>query len=223
MTPTRNQPLPHALLAVFFDMDGTLYHDEVINQRYRQAALDLLVERFSITATEAKARFDEQRKRMTAQNGYKPSITRSLHGLGIDWPDWNREALARLEIEDRLRPDHHLAQGLKSLRSRVKLSVVTNNSGPMTKKTLRYLGLSDCFDDVVSITVSEHMKPDEAIYHCALSRLGLSDKGANCLVVGDRYEIDLLPGENLGMVSRLCQTRVRLMEILDEVERHLQG
>ncbi|MBI5366408.1 MAG: HAD family hydrolase [Planctomycetes bacterium] len=85
---------------------------------------------------------------------------------------------------------------LERLRPRFRLGVVSNFYGNLAP-ILDEFGIAPLLDVALDSAVEGVRKPDPAIYHLALSRLGLPGK-AVCMI-GDSLERDIAPARALGM------------------------
>lgn len=100
------------------------------------------------------------------------------------------EVMARIELT--LRPRPRLLDWIRRLRTRgIKVGAVTNSW-----KTLSDAGIDDEFDVVVHSWREGVRKPEPAIYHLALERLGV--KGPEAVYLDD-IGANLKPAQELGM------------------------
>jgi putative hydrolase of the HAD superfamily len=91
---------------------------------------------------------------------------------------------------------------LKDLRTRHRLSVVSNTHSPaMVPGLLASLGVADLFDAVVLSVDVGRRKPHPLIYRTALDRLGIA--AGDAVFVGDSYPADYLGPSALGITSFL--------------------
>ena len=85
---------------------------------------------------------------------------------------------------------------LEALRSRFKLSVISNANGTVREK-LRRVGLLDFFEMVLDSHEEGIEKPDPRIFQAALDRTGA--RAAQSLYIGDIYHIDVVGARAAGM------------------------
>ena len=86
------------------------------------------------------------------------------------------------------------------LRGRSRLGVVSNfDYTPTVHRILEALGLRERFDTVVVSDTVGWRKPEPAIFQAAFDELGV--RGADCLFVGDRADIDVLGAKGVGMAA----------------------
>lgn len=122
------------------------------------------------------------------------SFTEAILRCGIQSSDlvqsvYDRYMRVRLTSLD-LFPDARPA--LQRLYGQYKLAIVTNgNTHPS------YVGLEPLLDDIVVAAAVGYRKPDPAIYHLTLQRLGVSS--AQALHVGDHPLEDVKAAQSAGM------------------------
>ena len=85
---------------------------------------------------------------------------------------------------------------LTTLQGKYKLGVISNNFGN-TQGWCDEYGLSPLLDVVIDSTVLGVWKPDAAIFHAALSELGMPAEAA--IYVGDTYLQDMVGAKGVGM------------------------
>ena len=89
---------------------------------------------------------------------------------------------------------------LEALRSRFRMSVISNANGTVREK-LRRVGLLPFFETVLDSHEEGVEKPDPRIFHAALERTGTRVEEA--LYVGDIYHIDVAGARAAGMEAVL--------------------
>jgi len=182
---------------LIFDLDGTLYEEERLLKLYKLASISILSEFMEIDKEEAKKRLEEKRERLKRNLGYKPSLAYTLKALGVPTSFRNSKFDELIKPELFLKRDRRLREFLMGLKRRFRLAVVTNNTKCITEKILRVLGIEKCFDYILTITESGRIKPDPELYRKVMERFRV--KSEECLVIGDRYPLDLKPAQELGM------------------------
>jgi len=190
--------LPSEKMAVFFDMDCTLYtHDE-----YAQSQIDLPIMRLAQMQgkpfEQMKGEVAEYRKTWAdTHNGKAVSLGNIFLSFGISIKDMVRMREELYRPEDYLAEDKRLSYALTRLVSRYKLSVVTNNPVSVAVRTLSILGVNDIISIIVGLDTCYLSKPDKKIFLKASKLCGVSPQ--QCISVGDRYDIDLAVPLELGM------------------------
>jgi L-threonylcarbamoyladenylate synthase len=191
------------LRAIVFDMDGTLYRNARLNQAYDRSVDRVVAEAQGVSLAEARRRFLAAYDRLRRRLGRTPSKLYTLTQLGISDRDWARRAGRWIKPHLYLKPNPRLRRTLLALRPHFKLAVVTNNHRRNLVSTLRALGVDDCFDDLLALSDTRLFKPSRRLYQVSAERLGVDP--ADCLSVGDRYELDLAPAAQAGMQTLLVQ------------------
>lgn len=166
---------------IFFDIGYTLVNeDEVWRQRFREQADLPCSHRYS--PEELFSAFQEATAKYQTQ--YRPLML-SLGFSGI--------APFRPEYEV---PYPDAAKVLKTLGERYHLAILANQQEGFHKR-LEDHGLASFFElSVVSSEVGLE-KPDPAIFRLALKKAGCAPEEA--VMVGDRYDNDILPANLVGM------------------------
>ena len=191
-------PAEKTAMALFFDMDCTLYtHDE-----YAKTQIDLPVERLAQlqgkTFEQMRAEVEQFRENWAAaHNGRKISLGNTLLSFGISIEEiirW-REELYR--PEDYLAKDNKLRCALEKLSRSFSLAVITNNPVSVAVRTLSILGVHDILQKIVGLDTCGLSKPNEAILFKAAEICGVPPE--QCISVGDRYDIDIALPLELGM------------------------
>jgi len=189
--------LPASPRAILFDLDSTLYtHPE-----YAAFQIDVLIREFArirgVDETLVRAQIETVRDRIGGETGKVTSLGNAMAELGVDIPTsvaW-RERLNK--PADWLYRDEKLAEALSILASRFALAVVTNNPGSVGRNTLRALGVEENFRAVVGLDDTMVSKPAREPFELAARLLGVPV--ADCVSVGDRYDVDLAVPLELGM------------------------
>ncbi|MDV6373340.1 HAD family hydrolase [Deinococcus arenicola] len=184
--------------AVLFDLDGTLHDRQATIRQWLEG--DTL--RFDLPAAYA-ARFAER-----DDFGYRPKsevMPMLVQELGLE-----HSAQALLDdilihafSHPALMPHAH--DILTELRGRgILLGIVTNGEESRQWQTLAGLDLTRRVDDVVISGAVGLGKPDPAIYHLALSRLGVD--AADAWFVGDSPRNDVTGPQTVGMRAAFLPT-----------------
>jgi YjjG family noncanonical pyrimidine nucleotidase len=106
-------------------------------------------------------------------------------------------AMYRREYQASWRAIKGAAALLAALRRRARVGIVSNNLMDEQQDKLRYCELAPHVDAVV---VSEHVgaiKPDPAIFHVALERLGAT--ASEAVMVGDSWSADVVGARRAGI------------------------
>jgi len=107
---------------------------------------------------------------------------------------WRNELI---EPADFLSRDEKLIAVLQTLKKSYALVCVTNNPVSVGRKTLCALGVEDCIASVIGLDTFGKSKPAREPFEKAAEETGAEI--AECLSVGDRYDIDIVLPLDLGM------------------------
>jgi phosphoglycolate phosphatase/putative hydrolase of the HAD superfamily len=83
------------------------------------------------------------------------------------------------------------------------LAVLTNNPVSIARRTLRCLGVEDCFSALTGLDTCMLSKPHPVLFRRAAESLGLPPE--RCVSIGDRYEIDIALPLEMGMGGILVE------------------
>ena len=189
-------------LGALFDFGGTLDGDGVhwatrFREAFARGGLTIAPSRFDSAFAEADRRLAERgacrdcglREILAAQAGEQLDV------LGLRDP-----ALQAAVVEDlHASASASLAlsrQVLASLRPRMRLGIVSNFTGALERVCLE-AGLLPLLRAVVDSARVGIAKPDPEIFLLAARGLGLAP--AECVVVGDSFDRDVVPAKAVGM------------------------
>lgn len=189
--------IPERLSCIVFDIDSTLY----TNEAYAREQVDVQIRHFAalrgMSAPEARDLIGRYRSAYELASGKKLSLGNALVHFGVPISEsvqW-RERL--LEPARYLSRDDRLALALADLSARYRLVAVTNNPVLPARKTLDAIGVSALFPDLIGLDTTGVSKPHPAPFTLAAETAGVPL--AECLSVGDRYDIDIALPLELGM------------------------
>src|SRR5574344_2175002 len=213
--------IPQKTKTLIFDIDGTLY----TNPFYVFEQVDVQIRHFAhlrgISEQEARLQIQSYRRTWSAEhNGAKISLgnTFTAFGVPIETSVAWREAL--LEPSHFLHHDEKLHQTLVELSKTYSLIAVTNNPVLAARRTLLAIGVADILTDIIGLDTCSKSKPAREPLEKAAQNTGASF--AECLSIGDRYDIDLALPLSLGMGGILV-TGVEEVYQLPEILRHPQN
>ena len=86
---------------------------------------------------------------------------------------------------------------LQALKPGYKIGIVTNNRTAEQHDKLRHLGMAELVDALITSEEAGVLKPDPAIYHLALARLGATP--AQAVMVGDNWLADVVGARAAGI------------------------
>ncbi|MDH7489731.1 MAG: HAD family phosphatase [Anaerolineae bacterium] len=199
-----------AVQAVIFDMGGVLLRSESESGRRKWE------QRLGLAEGE-----------LAAIVFNSPVSQKATVGLATDEDVWAHVA-SRLGLDDETlrqlrrdfwsgdRADAELAGFLRSLRPRYKTAILSNAWPGARKALTERWGLADAVDEMIISAEEGVAKPDPAIYHIALQRLGVRPAEA---VFVDDMAANVEAARALGMYA--VQFRTREQTIADV--RHILG
>ncbi|MBN1595617.1 threonylcarbamoyl-AMP synthase [candidate division FCPU426 bacterium] len=201
--------------ALIFDMDGTLYQNRLLAEKYDESLYAYVAAQKNIPFPEAKKMFAAMYGRLQHRCGRPPSKLYTLTRLKLSDTEWARRHGARVYPGKILRPDHRLRKTLMVLRDFYRLAIVTNNHQKNMQATLRALRIEGLFDETLTLSESRIFKPSPGLYLAMARRLAVEPQA--CLSIGDRYDLDLAPAAAAGMQTLWVQNRqdiYRLPQVL---------
>lgn len=201
--------------AILFDYGGTLdtaarHWSYVIHDGYKSAGVDLTQDDFReayVYAERALAKYRYIRPDDDFLSLLRKKITIEVEYL-LQHQMWNPQSIdAKLKLIDsvalfcnRYAYGHicHSAKILSQLSAKYKLVMVSNFYGNLPT-VLRTYGIDHYFSGIVESATVGVRKPNPDIY-----KLGVETAGVNaneCLVIGDSYSKDIVPGHKVGCTT----------------------
>ena len=190
--------LPEKLKTIIFDIDSTLYTKGAYVSHQSKVQIRRFAEVRGISEKEARTMFDDYRSEWSkTHGGEKISESTTFAALGIPIETsvaWRNELI---EPADFLSRDKHLIEVLQLLKKSYALVCVTNNPVGVGHKTLGALGVEHCISFVIGLDTFGKSKPAREPFEKAAEETGAEI--AECLSVGDRYDIDIALPFAMGM------------------------
>lgn len=190
--------LPEKLKTIIFDIDSTLYTKGAYVSHQSEVQIRRFAEVRGISEKEARTMFDDYRSEWSkTHGGEKISESTTFAALGIPIETsvaWRNELI---EPADFLSRDEHLIEVLQLLKKSYALVCVTNNPVGVGHKTLGALGVEHCISFVIGLDTFGKSKPAREPFEKAAEETGAEI--AECLSVGDRYDIDIALPFAMGM------------------------
>ena len=206
---SRLHPALRGSRAVLFDVGGTLTHTDW--QRHAALAREEAGREFDCSELDRVFKDGLREVDACLKQGEPPpfdttrrnwTFARMFGGLGLD-----ETACERLHARlDALHDERHLWCGVDAAAARVldavrdaglRTAAISNTEDGRLEELMRLVGLADRFDFLLDSFVVGLRKPDPAIFHLALERLGLEP--AEAVYVGDSYGHDALPALAVGL------------------------
>ncbi|UCG30942.1 MAG: HAD family hydrolase [candidate division WOR-3 bacterium] len=182
---------------ILFDLDGTLYNSSEVRKKFAEAAYHALAKLKKIPVDKAKTMIEETREKLKEKHGFPVPYTLTLVRFGMPVEIWHKENISYFDPRDYLSANGELRKLLQGLKKRFKLAILTNNNEVQAERILQALKVQDLFDHVFTYNSFRTMKPNPKSFQEAARVMGVAPK--ECLVVGDRYNVDLIPAQDLGM------------------------
>jgi putative hydrolase of the HAD superfamily len=202
----RNAPIPKHPAGILFDVADTL--SETKSRVYEEAKVRL-AEGLGADKELFMAAWVRSRRRASVESGWttKDRIEWVARELGLDVDGAVLDELAELEKE-LWRSGVALKSGARSVLDRIsaagtKIALVSNGTYAM-REMPRTLGLESVVTATVISSVVGMLKPDPAIYRCALENLGLSAE--ECIFVGDGSDRELEGAQAVGLFAVRMQS-----------------
>ena len=189
--------LPKRILALIFDMDGTLYTHREYVQFQESSQVTRLAWHLNIGEAEAHAALNRAREARRVQGLPRTSMANLFLSFGIDMSTIVRWREEELHPDDWLQSDPMLDITLAALQKRFRLALLTNNPRKVGEESLEALGVRSRFEFVIGLDDSFASKPAREPFIMVCSRLGLEP--TICVSIGDREDVDLATALDLGM------------------------
>jgi len=183
--------------AIVFDLDGTLYNSPLVLKHFAEAAYHTYAKSKQVEYETAKQLIEERRAELKKQTGHAVPYTRALLSYGIAISVWHQENSAYFDAGEYIHEDPQLKLALKQMKVKYKLAVMTNNNQVQAERILIALGVFALFDQVFTYNSFEMLKPDPGFFKKIIEAMNILPE--ECLVIGDRSDVDLEPAQVLGM------------------------
>jgi putative hydrolase of the HAD superfamily len=182
------------LKALVFDLDGTLYVNRDFGRVIHLCSCRYIAGLKGIGDAEAEELIREAKKRIAAETGMDSTLSHACMALGGDLKELHRRFADEIRPERFLSADDRVIRLLTSLGSKFDLSIYTNNNRRLSTRIMKLIGVAGLFRRVSTIEDSWRPKPDREALEKVYRAIGREP--AECLFIGDRYDIDLrLPAE----------------------------
>jgi len=204
---------------ILFDMDGTLYPNDLRLRRvYLQAALNLIERHYGVDRATAEAEFSAHRDELSARLNGRPANTLVLltYYDRVEFQDMADEVNALHPAEAVLAPDPLSVAAVAAVVRAWPTMLYTMNNAETARRILDAIGMAHLFpverrvtlDTMAALPLSRaerlaHVKPGLDGYRWVLHRWGVEPERA--LMVGDSQTSDLEPAASLGMATYLVR------------------
>ena len=180
--------------AIVFDLDGTLYVSDRLDEKIRRAVCEYAGSLKGISPEAAADLIRETRERLSQEQGMEVTLSSVCEELGGDLAGFHQAITPKVHPEKCLTRDDRVVRLVTNLAARYDLYIYTNNNPDLAGRIMNLLGISGLFREVFTIENFRRPKPDRS----ALERLfsAIDRHPVECLFVGDRYDVDLrVPAE----------------------------
>ena len=197
--------------ALVFDLDGTLYTSAPLGREILLSAGRYIAELKTVGVSEAELLIRDAKRRLSAADGFEATLSLACQELGGDLQELHRRFADDIKPERFLARDDRVADLLKTLGSRFELYLYTNNNRLLSAAIIELLGLAGLFRRIFTIEDTWRPKPDRGALEDILR--GIGRKPAECLFIGDRYDVDLRQPAALGCAVCLVSTTEELFHL----------
>jgi putative hydrolase of the HAD superfamily len=175
--------------AMVFDLDGTLYVNGDLGREISLSACCYIAELRGVSVAEAEELIRGARQSISAETCTETTLSRTCLKLGGDLHELHRRLGEEIRPERFLTRDERVVKLLRVLGSRFELFIYTNNNRRLSARIMESIGVAGLFRQVLTIEDFWQPKPDRGALEKIFATIGR--KPAECLFVGDRYDIDL--------------------------------
>jgi putative hydrolase of the HAD superfamily len=182
--------------AIIFDLDGTLYSSDALAEEIKDSAGRYIASLKGIAVSDACSLIEDTRKKLSGLSGMDTTLSATCLELGGDIHHLHAHFAAEVNPEHFLRHDEKLEKLLEGLEKKFDLYIYTNNNRNLCGRIMESLGISGRFREVFTIEDFWRPKPEMSALENIFARTGRFP--AECLFVGDRYDIDLRLPASLG-------------------------
>lgn len=184
---------------VVFDVDGTLYKSNEYERYLRESIYMVLGEMLGINHREAGMMLESLKKNLK-------TVSLSVEAMGVDRRRFYELLAERVEPAMYIKPRIEVKNFLLKLREKnVKIGCHTNSGRKLFYKVIQAINLSASDFDVIVTSDDADPKPLKSGY-ILLSRL-LGIPFNKILYVGDRWEVEVKPARELGMLTALVYSK----------------
>lgn len=186
--------------ALIIDLDGTFYDSREIDRENKEAAMHAIAEFRKMPFEEAKVLFEN------AHSLRQTSTASILSGLNIPNALVEKYQLSLIQPEAHIEADNELATLLRNLRANFRIILLTNTRRQIAIRALQAMNLHENdFDLILAGGDIIEPKPSVEVIRKALNAVNCDPK--NSYTIGDRWTVDLEPGQKLGMQAVLVRGR----------------
>lgn len=182
-----------------FDVDGTLYKSVEYEKYLRESIYRVLGEILGIDHDVAGVKLESLKRDLK-------TVSLSVQAMGVDRKRFYGLLAEKINPSIYIKPNPEVKKLLSELRERnLKIGCHTNSGRMLFLKVIKAIGLTVNDFDVVVTSDDAEPKPLKNGYILLSKLLGLPFN--RILYVGDRWEVEVKPAKELGMVTALIYSR----------------
>lgn len=203
-------------IGIICDLDGTLYSSSMLQRRFEELYLQFIAKSMGKTWDGAGEIVEGVRQELTQRNAIEPSEFAVLRELKLAPIHWLNYCSRRVCPEQYLKPNSQLVAIVRRARAAAWFDVTTNTGFRLASRILRAIGLCKYLDGLWApdTGVFTEGKPNLDLYKHISCLRGL--RHSSVLVLGDRWHIDLVNVERIGMESRLVNGPQQTEKAIEE-------
>ena len=190
--------------AIIFDLDGTLYTSRGLAEEIHRVACLALALQLGCGTEEADERLATIKRAISSRTAREATLSAACEELGCDIRALHRYLEAVIVPEPFLRRDERVVSMLARLAAASDLHVYTNNNPPLARRIMAGIDVDGYIGKLFSIEDLWRSKPDCLALQAVFAAIGCAP--AECLFVGDRYDVDLRLPEEMGSCVYLTKT-----------------
>ncbi|MCS7125371.1 MAG: HAD family hydrolase [Aigarchaeota archaeon] len=185
--------------AVVFDVDGTLYRSKRYEAHLKEQINKVLGEILGIDYLEAARRLEIIKKKTK-------TVSLSVEYMGVDRKMFYERLAEKVNPSNYIVPRPEVRNLLLELRKmNIKIGCHTNSGKSLLLKVLEAIGIYPSDFDVLVTSDDASPKPMKDGY-ILLSNL-LKTSFSRMLYVGDRWEVEVKPAKEIGMITAMVYSR----------------
>lgn len=179
---------------ILADLDDTLYQNKPFHTALSRRTREWLQTELNLDDDEIDERFVE------LQDTY-PNVYEAIDAFSLSINAYHETVFHSVNPAEYLQRDQELADRIDSLRN--EFIVITFAPPEYSRQVLRAIGIDDMVADIYTVCDDSPTNEKKPLY------TEFEDTG--CLVIGDNYDMDLKPAEELGIptvhVASDCRVR----------------
>jgi putative hydrolase of the HAD superfamily len=198
--------------AIIFDLDGTLYTNNLLAASINRAGAEYIAKLKNIEQQEAAELIRLTKERISRETGIETPLTAACTELGGTIEDLHRHFTATIDPSLYLKRSDRIVELLHILGDHFELYVYTNNNKALAARIIELLGLTKLFRRVFTIEDTWLPKPNKMSLFKVYEEIAKTP--AECLFVGDRYDVDLREPAASGSAVFLTKTADDLLGLI---------